>query len=406
METKDKIDYLAGGALAARGGTYLPSSNEINISYIYNKNKGGGHRSLANNYKKLLESKGYKTTLSESTSPKSVGKALFSAPRYAAGLDTGRGIPFLQDRQINSPGFDYSPNQSLVLPFHTSSKDIEYRRGSLAKELGLPQKKIVTLSAGESGSFLEDKFKITQDALKNRKDVSYVILGGNRADEIKKTFGNQKNVIVKGFMDSKDFQRYLSTSDLNIGYTGSSSIAEQASSRNPSVILSTLNKKNSETLAGKNLEYASKKGIPTFTRAESKEFKSTINNLLDNPDLKAIADRQKSYVGEVQKSQDAFLKNTKKAVNRGNLLRRIRGAGLIGAGGYVALNDKFSLSDVSQSAIAAAGGAFAGTGAVGALRLSGKDLKPSPRSLLVGGTTVLSGSSPIIYNANKAKDKA
>ena len=398
------IDYGVSGGLAARGAQYFMPSNDVQISYIHNKGFGTGHLSMAKEYQKLLKSKGINSTLHNSVSLKDQILGFLKGPNRAGSIDTGFGIPNLQDRKIPIAPIDYHKG-ARPQPFLKEVANQPYQRGALSKIYGSsPKNKVVTLSAGGSGIDLEKKYEILRKSLGGRKDVDFVVLAGDRGKEVAKKLSKYKNTKVLGSLPAKQFQYLTAASDLNIGYTGSSSIAEQLSSKNPSAILSTLTPKSSKpSVAQINLQWARDKGIPTFDASSNpKELSKTLNSLLDSPDLDAINKRSTSYLNEVSSSKKKFLKDLNSSIARGNVLRKVRGgalltgAGALGYNAYKSDGEEAASKKLVKPTIGAALGAVGGSSATLYARYLGKTLSPKTNSILIGGSTLAGAAAPIV----------
>lgn len=338
-ETKLKALGLgtAGLALSARGAQYASAvnNNQIEINYRYKKGKGAGHAALANKYEELLTDLGHTNVkkINRDNAKASFLNRIFDGPKTTAKISMD---PFakkgLTPEIAHDVSSNFNPDSQKVHPFKTISQDIQYKPNELAEQFGQKGKKIVTLAAGESGSSLKDKIDLISTSLKNRPDAHLVVLAGNDK-EIANLYKDNKNISFKGMMDPKDYHRILAKSDLHIGYTGASSINEQLASSNPSVIFSTLAKKSRQTTAGKNLEFAEKAGIKTFTRAELDDFGKTINDALDNPGSLRAAGKKTNFLKNQADSLNEFKGTLGEALKKGRKVKMGKAIGFLGLGG-------------------------------------------------------------------------
>ncbi len=342
----------AGLAVSARGAQYASAvnNNQIVINYRYKKGEGAVHAAVANKYEELLTDLGHTNIkkVNRDETKASFLNRIFDSPKTTAKISMD---PFakrgLTPELAHNVSSNFNPDSSKVHPFKTISQDIQYKPNELAEQLGQKGKKIITLAAGESGASLKDKIDLISNSLKNRPDAHLLVLAGNDK-EIANLYKGNKNISFKGMMDPKDYHGILAKSDLHIGYTGASSINEQLAASNPSVIFSTLAKKSRQTTAGKNLEFAEKAGIKTFTRAELVDFDKTINDALDNPEILNSNFKKTNFLKNQGEALNEFKSNLGKALEKGRKVKIGKAVGLLGLGGTLLAGAAYNAKNAFQ----------------------------------------------------------
>lgn len=200
------------------------------------------------------------------------------------------------------------------------------------------KRKKITVSGGGTGVQVGEKSKVILDAIKDRNDVDlhvYKGRGQKANDDILKEISKNKNVKIHGFTKPEKFKKALSTSDLNVGYTGTSSLSENMSFKNPSAVYTTLENDKDYSGAVKNLKTVRDQyGLPSFTASQKRDFKRFINKTLDNPE-EAVQNKskvRKKYLKDVDKSKKVFDRKLRKAFKRSKITRPLKAVGLGAAG--------------------------------------------------------------------------
>ena len=181
-------------------------------------------------------------------------------------------------------------------------------------------KKIVTISAGGTGIFLESLVPALAERLKGRDDVHVLVLKGS-GDRVvgdleaitEKAFGDRATVVGK--LPQAQFNKLRLGSDLNIGYPGGSSLAEQILARNPSVTVVPDATRGNKALSVINAKWAQRRwGIP-FIQLNDTSSSDIINDILDKPKtyerqasrrskraVKLLGDKNKNIISDIKRA--------------------------------------------------------------------------------------------------------
>lgn len=333
----------AGGAGTLYYGNKLRKlrhdPKEIAITYGYLKGAGGGHLAQAKAYKELLDSKGYKSKLINSN-PMAI-KEMGNVYKYKGNIDTGWGIGGILNRgsrRIKHTPSDYNPRMAAdeLIPLRKSSragKVSEKQYKQLLSEItgsspdSLTGKKIITITGGESGSGVINKYNKIREALGNRKDYHIITMSGNAKPEVKKQLAEYAklhgNLSDVGFVPQKKYKKLVGNSNLNIGYGGSSSVTEQFEFKNPQLNV----RFGDNPINEGNLQYAKKHyNIPYYDLGKSEQLpglKTAINDILDSPDKYHAQGKQRvrKYRANKKKFEGKFFSNVEAASKETKILR-------------------------------------------------------------------------------------
>jgi len=321
----------AGGWATAASSSSFRAANKpkVLITYGYQSGRGGSHKALAQNAEKILHGMGIKNTeLINAMRPADIVKFVKNRKTYAYKVDAGWGIASLfSSKNKTNLKTDLQMNNFVLGDSNTIER---YAPGELAKKYNIPaHKKIITISAGESGSVIDLKTEKLLKALKGRQDTHVIALAANAKNTIKQNL-KKMPVTVEGFLPKNEFNKVLASSDLNIG------------SGNPQTVLDQLKFKNKNMnvftpgyLTEANSLVASKKyGIPAID-FRSEGFGSLVNNLLDSPQKSdnISSAGTKLYQREAKEFAEGLKSNIVKSFEGFKSKSRLRGAGFALLGG-------------------------------------------------------------------------
>ena len=389
------------GANKLRTADQQGSGSRALLTYGYVPGKGSGHLVMAERLKALINKTDPSLTvdLVNSNTPSDMQKIkAFNPEDYVLHHDTGYGI---FDGQYGAPltnlvgplkrDYHHTDPEDAFVPFDTITnkpyapdklhKILEHEHG-----VKVPvTKPIVTISSGGSGVDLHTKVASVMEALKDHP-VHYVIAAGEAATpnmqgrEKEFAFLNKikdlPNVTVLGHLPSDKLQDILSSSNINVGYGGSSSITEQLGFRNPNINLRTGSKP--EGTAYNNMEWAAKHyGIPHVSVQTPDVLKKHLTDMLTTPETSLWfrgqhADRfVKNATSYHNKFKEAFqqIANVRKGQVAGAKAKAayalLAGVGLLGFAGHRSMkkeasddsgnNDPLITKPEAASALASAG---------------------------------------------------
>lgn len=298
------------------------ANNPVAVTYGYVRGKGGGHANMAKEYSKILNAAGI------NAEPVTHGWMPVRASRYSAVLPAGYGPNISKNVPRFSIPTDYERKSSKPLPFvdinslGATSPDMRAAAvADLAKKYGFGDetKHIITLSGGETGSALERKLQALLQATSGRKDTAVIALAANAPPEVQEALSKlgEGRVRVVGSLPKNDFLNHLSSSSLNIGYGGSSSITEQLGMRNPQLNLFIDRKLNPTNSI--NLDFAKRMGdIDAVGVNDVENLRTRIDDILDNSRLYSRDSKVDDYLRVAKDSRASFI----------NRINKLRGAAL------------------------------------------------------------------------------
>lgn len=337
-DSNSPINYESAIELPVAGGLALSSAKsfkarhkpKVVITYGYKQGLGGSHQTLAKNVNEILKEKGVKNTeLVNAMNPKDVRTYIRHRKQYAHKIDAGWGLSMpIKNKNKTVLSTDLA-EKNFVL----GSNGGEVGSVDLHTKYNIPKdKKIITISAGETGSVLDAKTTKLLEAVKGRKDVHVVALAANAKPQIKENL-KKMPVTVEEFLPRSEFNKVMASSHLNINSGNPQTVLDQLKFKNPNMNIYT-----PKYVTERNALNATKRyGMPSADFSKP-EFKSLVNEMLDNPSkYKTVQETGlKTYKGELKAFSEGLVGDIAKSVKTFKGRALLKGVGLALAGGALA----------------------------------------------------------------------